>query len=72
MKVSFRSTFVPNYINDLPQRLNTDVQLFAGDTSVSSVVDNIDESASKLSKDLIRNHDWAYPKLYSTEQPANC
>ena len=33
------------YINDLPQGLHPDMKLFARDTSLFSVVDNIDESA---------------------------
>ena len=33
------------YINDLPRGLHPDIKLFARDTSLFSVVDNIDESA---------------------------
>ena len=33
------------YINDLPWGLYADIKLIAGDTSLFSVVDNIDESA---------------------------
>ena len=33
------------YINDLPRGLYADIKLIAGDTSLFSVVDNIDESA---------------------------
>ena len=33
------------YINDLPRGLHPDIKLFARDTSLFSVADNIDESA---------------------------
>ena len=48
------------YINDLPQGLHADIKLFADDTSLFSVVDDIDESSSKLNNDLIRIQEWAY------------
>ena len=49
------------YINDLPQGLHADnIKLFADDTSLFSVADDIDESASKLRNDLIRIQEWAY------------
>lgn len=38
----------------------TSTELFDDDTSLFLVVDEVDESASKLSNDLIRIHDWAY------------
>ena len=47
------------YISDLPQGLHADIKLFADDASLFIVVDEIDESASKLSNDLIRIQDWA-------------
>ena len=70
------------YINDLPQGLHADIKLFADDTLLFSVVDDIDESASKLNNDLIRMQEWAYQwemsfnpaqlnqlmKLYSVEK----
>ena len=42
------------YINDLPRGLHADIKLFADDTSLFSVVDEINEYASKLNNDLIR------------------
>ena len=53
------SLFFLIYINDLPQGLYADIKLFAGDTSSFSVIDDIDEFASKLSNDQIRIQDWA-------------
>lgn len=44
------------YINYLPQGLLADVKLSAGDISLFPVVDDIDESASKLNDDLVRIH----------------
>ena len=44
----------PLYINDLPQGSHTDLNIFfADDTSLFSVVRNIDESESKLDNNLI-------------------
>ena len=42
------------YINDLPRGLHADIKLFADDTSLFSVVDEINENASKLNNNLIR------------------
>ena len=53
------SIFFLIYINDLPQGLHADIKLFAGDTLFFSVIDDIDEFASKLSNDQIRIQDWA-------------
>ena len=48
------------YINGLPQGLYTDVNWFADDASLSLLVDNIDDSGSKLHKDLISIKNWGY------------
>ena len=48
------------YISDLPRGLHADIKLFADDTLLFSVVDDIDESASKLNNDLIMIYEWAY------------
>ena len=40
------------YINDLPNDLNSNVKLFADDTSLFSVVHNITDSANLLNSDL--------------------
>ena len=48
------------FINDLPRSLHADIKLFAHDTQLFSVVDDIDESASKLNNDLTRIQEWAY------------
>ena len=40
--------------------LHADIKLFADDKSLFSVVDDIGDSASKLSNDLTRIEDWAY------------
>ena len=47
------------YINDLPDNLSTNVKLFADDTSLISVVDNI-ATSSDLNYDLTRVKKWAF------------
>ena len=47
------------YINDLPNRLNSNVKLFADDTSLFSVVHNITDSANLLNSDLCKINEWA-------------
>ena len=48
------------YINDLSDGMTSKVKLFADDTSLFSVVHNIDESASQLNQDLNKVSEWAY------------
>ena len=48
------------YINDLPEGLNSEVKLFADDTSLFSIVNCVNTSASTLNSDLIKLQDWAY------------
>ena len=47
------------YINDLPNGLNSNVKLFADDTSLFSVVHNITDSANLLNSDLSNINEWA-------------
>ena len=47
------------YINDLPNGLNSNVKLFADDTSLFSVVHNIIDSANLLNSDLSKINEWA-------------
>ena len=47
------------YINDLPIGLNSNVKLFADDTSLFSVVHNITDSANLLNSDLSKINEWA-------------
>ena len=46
------------YINDLPNGLNSNVKLFADDTSLFSVVHNITDSANLLNSDLSKINEW--------------
>ena len=48
------------YINDLPRDLHAYIKLFADDTLLSSIVDDIDKSASKLNNYPIRIQEWDY------------
>ena len=47
------------YINDLANGLNSNVKLFADDTSLFSVVHNITDSANLLNSDLSNINEWA-------------
>ena len=48
------------YINDFSHNLSSTVKLFADDTSVSSIVHDIDSSTKQLNDDLKKISDWAY------------
>ena len=48
------------YVNDLPNNLSSNCKLFADDTSLFSVVNNIHTSAATLSQDLNGITNWAF------------
>ena len=48
------------YINDLPEGLNSEVKLFADDTSLLSIVNSVNTSAATLNNVLLKMQDWAY------------
>ena len=48
------------YINDLPNDLSSNCKLFADDTSLFSVVNNIHTSATTLSQNLNAITNWAF------------
>ena len=48
------------YINDLTENLNSNPKLFADDTSLFSIVNNVAQSNSQLSSDLTKINDWAF------------
>ena len=48
------------YINDLPEGLQSNVKLFADDTSIFSIVNNVNLSCNKLNADLLKINNWAY------------
>ena len=48
------------YINDLPLGHTTDCKLFADDTFLFSVVNNVNVSASSLNDDLVKTRDWNF------------
>ena len=48
------------YINDLPEGLNSEVELFADETSLFSVVNCVHTSVSTTNSDLLKIQDWAY------------
>ena len=47
------------YINDLPDKLNSSPKLFADDTSIFSIVLDINRSSEVLNQDLLSIKDWA-------------
>ena len=48
------------FINYLPQALKPEVKLFADDTSLFSVVNYVNYSASTINNDLTVIQDWVY------------
>ena len=48
------------YINDLGNNLSSTVKLFADDTSILSIVHDIDLSSKQLHDNLKKVSDWAY------------
>ena len=48
------------YINDLPEKLESSVKLFADDTSLFSTVYTLSESANLLNDDLKKISEWAF------------
>ena len=48
------------YINDLPDGLKSNAKLFADDTSIFSVVNDINESCCDLNSGLSKINNWAY------------
>ena len=48
------------YINNLPEVLNSEVEPFADDTSLFSIVNCVNTSASTLNSDLLKIQDWAH------------
>ena len=48
------------YINDLPNELKSNVKLFADDTSLFTIVKDINESASILNNDLLLISKWTF------------
>ena len=48
------------YINDLSDGLSSNAKLFADDTSLFSVVHDINTSAAELNSDLNKINDWAF------------
>ena len=47
------------FINDLPQGIESNVDLFADDTSLLDIIDNPTSTSNKMNRDLEAIHDWA-------------
>ena len=48
------------YINDLSDNLTSNAKLFADETSLISVVHDVNTSAKELNDDLKKINDWAF------------
>ena len=48
------------YINDLPEGIQSNVKLFADDTSIFSIVNDVNHSCNELNADLLKINDWAF------------
>ena len=48
------------YINNLADSLSSNAKLFADDTSLFSIVHNVDTSANELNKNLYQINKWAF------------
>ena len=48
------------YINDLTENLNSNPKLFADDTSLFSIVNNVAQPNSQSNSDLIKINHWAF------------
>ena len=60
------------YINDLADDLSSNVKLFADDTSLFSVVHNVNASARELNDDLKKIDKWAFQwKMSFNPDPSN-
>ena len=54
------SLFFLIYINDLSKDISSTVKLFADDTSIFSVVGDVNVSVMQLNNDLLKISKWAY------------
>ena len=52
------SLFFLIYVKNLPQGLNSEVKLFADDTSLFSIDNCVKASASTLNSDVLKIQDW--------------
>ena len=52
--------FFLSNINDLPRGLHSNVKLFADDTSLFSVIHDVDGWSTTLNNDLVKIQEWAY------------
>ena len=53
------------YINDLSKDISSTVKLFADDTSIFSVVDEVNVSVMQLNNDLLKTSKWTYQWVMS-------
>ena len=51
------------FINDITEGIESDIHLFADDTSLMEIIDNYNESYAKLNRDLHRLSIWADRRL---------
>ena len=58
--LSFRPLFFLIYINNLSDGLTANPKLFADDTTLFSVIHNINSTANDLNSDLMKISNWAF------------
>ena len=59
------------YINVLSDKLSSNVKLFADDTSLFSVIHNVQTSANELNNDLYKINNWFFQwKLSFNPEPS--
>ena len=59
-RINSGSTYFPRYINDLLNKLKSNVKLFPDDTSLFTIVKDKNESANVLNNNLLFISKWAF------------
>ena len=66
--INFGSSSIFVYINDLTDGLSLNAKLFADDTSLFSVIHDVDTSANELNNDLYQINKWSFQWKMSFNQ----
>ena len=60
LRINSGSTYFSHYINDLLDKLKSNIKLFADDTSLFTIVKDKNESANVLNNNLLLISKWAF------------